>query len=228
MSSNEPIDGEENETTRHRRLLAHSQVQEFITSGRAIFTVLNTETRNRGTFRVEYGDDVYEVFAFTGSDNWQKSHYTLVGWIRDNQSFSWYTEEVEYNRLRAAVESDDHDPWLLEFLDSWRRYQINGWEPTNKMVYRYRATCRKYEVLPALTSSDKTTRMRRMFSWVWSKAHTGAEFGPSIEIWHEGTCCRCGKRLTVPASIELGMGADCAKEKGYFELWQKLNSKEAA
>jgi hypothetical protein len=50
----------------------------------------------------------------------------------------------------------------------------------------------------------------------------------SIEIWHEGTCCRCGKRLTVPASIELGMGADCAKEKGYFELWEKLNNKEAA
>lgn len=31
------------------------------------------------------------------------------------------------------------------------------------------------------------------------------------EVWHEGRCCRCGRRLTVPASIEAGIGPECAQ-----------------
>jgi hypothetical protein len=31
-----------------------------------------------------------------------------------------------------------------------------------------------------------------------------------VEIWHEGRCGRCGRTLTVPESIELGLGPECA------------------
>lgn len=30
-----------------------------------------------------------------------------------------------------------------------------------------------------------------------------------IEIWHEGRCGRCGRRLTVPESCETGYGPEC-------------------
>jgi hypothetical protein len=36
---------------------------------------------------------------------------------------------------------------------------------------------------------------------------------PEIEIWHEGKCCRCGRTLTVPESIESGIGPECIKIK---------------
>lgn len=32
-----------------------------------------------------------------------------------------------------------------------------------------------------------------------------------VEFWHEGKCCRCGRTLTVPESIERGIGPECAK-----------------
>jgi hypothetical protein len=32
-----------------------------------------------------------------------------------------------------------------------------------------------------------------------------------IEVWHEGRCCRCGRLLTVPESIESGIGPECAR-----------------
>ena len=35
-----------------------------------------------------------------------------------------------------------------------------------------------------------------------------------IEFWHEGKCCRCGRKLTVPESIENGIGPECAKNMG--------------
>ncbi len=34
-----------------------------------------------------------------------------------------------------------------------------------------------------------------------------------IEIWHEGQCGRCGRKLTVPASILSGIGPECAHKR---------------
>jgi hypothetical protein len=31
-----------------------------------------------------------------------------------------------------------------------------------------------------------------------------------IEVWHEGRCGRCGRKLTVPDSIARGLGPECA------------------
>lgn len=35
----------------------------------------------------------------------------------------------------------------------------------------------------------------------------------AMEVWHEGSCGCCGRKLTVPESIALGIGPKCA-EKG--------------
>ncbi len=32
-----------------------------------------------------------------------------------------------------------------------------------------------------------------------------------VQIWHEGKCGKCGRRLTVPESIESGIGPHCSK-----------------
>jgi len=34
-----------------------------------------------------------------------------------------------------------------------------------------------------------------------------------VQIWHEGKCGKCGRRLTVPESIESGIGPQCSKIK---------------
>lgn len=35
-----------------------------------------------------------------------------------------------------------------------------------------------------------------------------------LEVWHEGHCGRCGRRLTVPESIASGLGPECAMKAG--------------
>lgn len=35
---------------------------------------------------------------------------------------------------------------------------------------------------------------------------------PKCEVWHEGTCGRCGRALTDPTSIENGIGPECIKK----------------
>ena len=38
---------------------------------------------------------------------------------------------------------------------------------------------------------------------------------PNLEIWHEGRCCRCGRKLTVPESIQSGIGPECATRQSF-------------
>lgn len=40
-----------------------------------------------------------------------------------------------------------------------------------------------------------------------------AKMPGNLEFWHEGRCCRCGRTLTVPESIESGIGPECAKRR---------------
>jgi hypothetical protein len=45
--------------------------------------------------------------------------------------------------------------------------------------------------------------------WVVERVIAGKDL-PNCELWHEGRCGRCGRKLTVPESIELGLGPECA------------------
>ena len=41
----------------------------------------------------------------------------------------------------------------------------------------------------------------------------------SLEIWREGRCGRCNRKLTVPSSIASGLGPECAGKEGFTASW---------
>jgi hypothetical protein len=47
------------------------------------------------------------------------------------------------------------------------------------------------------------------FAWALGQLAAG-KLPATLEVWHEGRCCRCGRALTVPSSIASGIGPDCA------------------
>ncbi len=49
----------------------------------------------------------------------------------------------------------------------------------------------------------------RAFVWAWAIIARG-ELPPGCEVFHEGTCGRCGRALTVPESIASGFGPVCS------------------
>lgn len=51
----------------------------------------------------------------------------------------------------------------------------------------------------------------RAFKYVFERLQR-SEMPAACELWHEGRCGRCGRRLTVPASIAAGIGPDCASQ----------------
>lgn len=83
--------------------------------------------------------------------------------------------------------------------------------PDNESSYRYIGTIflkdkkfivtRKVQIAPEAPSI-------RAFKWVWSRIASGADLG-TVKVYHEGICGRCGRKLTVPESIESGYGPEC-------------------
>jgi len=56
------------------------------------------------------------------------------------------------------------------------------------------------------------------FKWAWERLCKGVMLD-SLEIWHEGRCGRCNRKLTVPASIASGFGPECAGKVGFSASW---------
>jgi len=54
------------------------------------------------------------------------------------------------------------------------------------------------------------------FAWLSRNAGNMADHA-HVEVRHHNLCCRCGRVLTVPASIDTGLGPECAKTMG--KLW---------
>lgn len=66
----------------------------------------------------------------------------------------------------------------------------------------------------ALTKASKANQDSlcfKAFDYFWNKVK---EIPAALVVRHEGRCGRCGRTLTVPSSIDLGIGPDCAELMG--------------
>lgn len=50
----------------------------------------------------------------------------------------------------------------------------------------------------------------RAFFWFHSVVMSLAALPSMLEVWHEGKCGRCGRKLTTPESVARGIGPECA------------------
>lgn len=53
----------------------------------------------------------------------------------------------------------------------------------------------------------------KAFAWSYGRLAKG-EMPQGLEVWHEGCCGRCGRKLTVPESIASGFGPECSRRLG--------------
>ena len=85
---------------------------------------------------------------------------------------------------------------------------LNG--PDNYSNYMYVGTI--FDKNFRLTRNSKVTQAApsfKAFKWLWSMINGDNQLPEQIKIYHKGKCARCGRRLTVPESIESGFGPHC-------------------
>ena len=84
--------------------------------------------------------------------------------------------------------------------------------PDNADDYRYMGTIAyagayKHGVKSRIGSDAPSVTA---FRWFWDHITRGS-LPDGISVWHEGSCGRCGRKLTVPSSVMTGFGPECVK-----------------
>jgi hypothetical protein len=111
---------------------------------------------------------------------------------------------------RVRVKKEDMERGIADpvFFVSWLR------GPSNEDDYAYMGVLRRDLGLRLTTASRASRTAPCVVALVWAldalKGRREGVLGATLEVWHEGRCCRCGRALTVPSSIESGMGPECA------------------
>lgn len=123
--------------------------------------------------------------------------YVLAGnatvTIRSSKTGTRFTYKIQ--------KADNGNRWFVKLLQG----------PDNTVDYGY---------IGMITDTGKFTRTRatkmsseansfKAWLWTWNRVNVGQDFD-ALEIWHEGTCGRCNRKLTTPESIEAGIGPICA------------------
>ena len=54
----------------------------------------------------------------------------------------------------------------------------------------------------------------KAFAWCWRKLMVERCMPETLEVFHEGRCGRCGRRLTTPESVARGLGEECERKMG--------------
>lgn len=118
-------------------------------------------------------------------------------------------------KIRSAPNSDENTPreqrtWFVKLLCG----------PDNGVDYRYIGFIRGGKYIHGAGKSYAGAEASSViaFGWFVRTAIFGQAVNEKLEVWHEGHCGRCGRRLTVPESIESGMGPECATRVGFAGL----------
>lgn len=82
--------------------------------------------------------------------------------------------------------------------------------PDNGNDYAYVGTVHTGRLQTTAKSKVKCDDPRaKALDWTLGQLANGA-IPAKLEMWHEGRCGRCARRLTDPVSIERGLGPECA------------------
>lgn len=93
--------------------------------------------------------------------------------------------------------------------------------PNNEADYTYMGILKPATGTVILTKASKYTdqsKPYRVASWAIGLIFRGQQLPIGYAVRHEGKCGRCGRTLTVPESIDSGIGPECAAKLGLVRV----------
>jgi len=114
-------------------------------------------------------------------------------------------------KVRASDEGDVFFVSLLGGPDNESDYRYLGRIDASGLFWAGRRQPKPGDV-------GKDAPSSKAFDWAWGYLRNDV-LPVKLEIWHEGRCARCNRKLTVPSSIESGFGPECAGKVGFSASW---------
>lgn len=89
--------------------------------------------------------------------------------------------------------------------------------PDNESSYTYMGLLNSEKLSLVPTKGSKIgsgSKSAKVFRWALQVISGRSTLPSGYDIKHAGRCCRCGRTLTEPESIEIGIGPHCAQLMG--------------
>jgi hypothetical protein len=126
-------------------------------------------------------------------NNSEALNFILAG----NSTSTFLNRETDNRFTYKVKKSKDSDLFFVSVL-------------TSPDVYTYIGYITNDFKLGKKSKISKDAQSVKVFNYIFRKLKSG-KLPEQIEIWHNGKCGKCGRKLTVPSSIDTGIGPECFK-----------------
>ena len=160
-----------------------------------------TEAKANGAVQPGMITDAADVKTYVLAGN---AHVTIVS-KKTGTRFTYRVRSVPEDNGKGAI---THFVSLLTAPDNERSYTYFGWVanfPDNGLTYRYGHRSTIAASAPGVVAFDY------FFRHVVLGGKSPAD--ATLDVYHEGRCGACGRKLTVPESIARGLGPECAGKR---------------
>jgi Family of unknown function (DUF6011) len=122
-----------------------------------------------------------------------------------------YTYRVRSNKIDRdanwSAKNQDRSLFFVSVLSGPDNYTYLG-------VLRLDAINGEYLFRRTAKSPSGSTPSGMLFDKLWISLEIQCRMLLGHAFWHEGSCCVCGRKLTVPESIANGIGPECMSNLG--------------
>lgn len=111
-----------------------------------------------------------------------------------------------------SIRTGTHFTYKVRVSDDERAYFVSLMTgPDNEDSFQYLGYFRDgYYSHGVKSKVGKDAPGAKAFDWFTRQLDEEA-FPETLEVWHEGRCCKCNRKLTHPDSIASGIGPECGK-----------------
>jgi hypothetical protein len=123
--------------------------------------------------------------------------------VQNEESRNRFTYRVREPETQRDPARPIHFVDVLVGPDNHRDYQALGYLfKGSEYVHSNKSRC------------GRDCQSEKVFIWMVARLLNGG-LPQIVKIYHHGYCGRCGRLLTVPSSIQLGLGPECAARSGW-------------
>lgn len=135
-------------------------------------------------------------FLLGDADRWNHRWTKKIVTLRSVRTGQHYTYKVS-RPPGGSVER----PWLV--------YVLTGPDNTNDYVYVGMLTAAGEWRHTAKSGVPADAPSFRAFGFLTATVLGDGRMPATLEVFHEGRCGRCGRKLTTPESVARGLGPEC-------------------
>ena len=131
---------------------------------------------------------------------------TATRYIRAGRATITLRSAKTQTRFTFEIEKEEKEGKVF-----WVRVLAGG-DNTNDFQYLGMLNQQGAFVATKKSAALKDSTCFKAFEWSWRALAERKTMPAQLEVWHEGSCGRCGRKLTVPESIADGLGPECRKK----------------